>query len=110
MNKTNKDALDKLQEQLARKFDITDETEKQILADDLEDCLAEVLDYCNRETLEGNMAKAVKDLFVIRSNQEGNEGEESRSEGGVTRNFETGMPKHLRTMLNKYRLGSVTSL
>ena len=110
MNEINKVALDKLQEQLERKFDITTEKDKAILADDLADCLAEVLDYCNRDTLTGNMVKAVKDLFIIRSNREGNEGEESRSEGGIARNFETGMPKHLRSSLNRYRLGSVRSL
>lgn len=110
MNETNKVALDKLQAQLERKLDITEEKDKLVLADDLADCLAIVLDYCNRDTLVGNMDKAVKDLFIIRYNREGNEGEESRTEGGVSITFETGVPKQLRTTLNNYRVGSVSSL
>ena len=110
MNKADAETLEKIGAQLALKYSIEDETEKQIMMNDLQDCLAEVLDYCNRDSLTGNMANVVKALFVIRSNREGNEGETSRTEGGIARNFETGMPQHLRSSLNRYRLGSVRSL
>ncbi|EOL45816.1 phage head-tail connector protein [Enterococcus caccae] len=110
MNQTNKDALDKLQEQLERKLNITDEKAKQVLSDDLADSLTDVLDYCNRDTLIGNMITSVKDLFIIRYNQEGNEGETSRSEGGVSQTFETGIPLKIRSKLNRYRVASMRSL
>lgn len=105
MHEQNKAALEKIQDQLERKYETL--TDPGVLMDDLEDCLAEILDYCNREVLVGNMDKSVKDLYIIRFNREGNEGEVSRVEGGISRGFETGLPKHLRMALNKYRLGSV---
>lgn len=110
MNQINQDALDKLQKQLERKFSIKDETKKQILADDLESALAEVLNYCNREVLVGTMANSVKDLYISNRNMEGVEGETSRSEGGVSQSFETGIPLKIRSSLNRYRLGSVKRL
>lgn len=110
MNQINKDALDKLQVQLERKLNITDEKAKLVLADDLEDALTDALDYCNRETLIGNMSTSVKDLFIIRYNQESNEGETSRSEGGVSQTFETGIPLKIRSKLNRYRIASMRSL
>ncbi|GGC87837.1 phage head-tail connector protein [Enterococcus wangshanyuanii] len=110
MNQTNRTALDKLQEQLERKFNITENNDKLVLADDLEDALVDCLDYCNRDTLIGNMSSSVKDLYMIRFNQEGNEGETSRTEGGVSQTFETGIPLKIRTKLNRYRIASVRSL
>ncbi len=109
MNETNKIALDKLKEQLGRKLGISEDTGLQVIADDLEDALSDVLDYCNRDNLEGNMAVSVKDLFLVRYNQEGNEGESSRSECGVSQSFETGIPLKIRSKLNRYRLGRVKS-
>lgn len=109
MNDTNKKALVKLSTQLARKLSITDTDELLVLEDDLEDALSDVLDYTNRDTLVDNMATSVKDLYIIRYNQEGNEGETSRSEGGVSQSFETGIPKKIRSKLNRYRVGKVRS-
>lgn len=110
MNQINKIALDKLQEQLERKLDITDEKDKKVLSDDLSDALTDVLDYCNRDTLIGNMINSVKDLYVIRYNEEGNEGETSRTEGGVSQTFEVGIPKKISTKLNRYRVAGLGSL
>lgn len=109
MNEKNKVALDKLQEQLERKFGIDEEQERLILSDDLADCLAEALDYCNRDDLEGNMVSSVKDLYIVKRNREGSEGEISRSEGGVSRSYEEGIPEAIRTKLNRYRLASLGS-
>ena len=110
MNEINKTALDKLQDQLERKLGVTTEEEKLVLVDDLADALTDVLDYCNRDTLIGNMATSVKDLFIIRYNQEGNEGESSRSEGGVSQSFEIGIPQKIKSKLNRYRVAKVRSL
>lgn len=110
MNPKNKIDLDKLQEQLERKLNINDVKDKKILSDDLADALTDVLDYTNRDVLIGNMPTSVKDLYIIRSNQEGNEGETSRSEGGVSQSFEEGIPKRIRSKLNRYRLARMRSI
>ncbi|MCC4310723.1 phage head-tail connector protein [Carnobacterium maltaromaticum] len=110
MNKKNDEALTSLKEQLALKLSITDEQKLAVLADDLADALTDVLDYTNRDVLIGNMPTSVKDLYIIRSNQEGNEGETSRSEGGVSQSFEEGIPKRIRSKLNRYRLARMRSI
>ncbi|MFS7206714.1 phage head-tail connector protein [Carnobacterium divergens] len=106
----NDEALESLKNQLADKFGITDELKLKVLSDDLKDALADVLDYTNQDVLIGNMISSVKDMMIIRYNQEGNEGESSRSEGGVSQSFETGVPKKIKSKLNRYRVANVRSL
>lgn len=106
----NDEALESLKKQLADKFGITDELKLKVLSDDLKDALADVLDYTNQDVLIGNMVSSVKDMMIIRYNQEGNEGESSRSEGGVSQSFETGIPKKVKSKLNRYRIANVRSL
>lgn len=106
----NDEALESLKKQLADKFGITDELKLKVLSDDLKDALADVLDYTNQDELIGNMISSVKDMMIIRYNQEGNEGESSRSEGGVSQSFETGIPKKVKSKLNRYRVANVRSL
>ncbi|WP_413487022.1 phage head-tail connector protein [Carnobacterium maltaromaticum] len=110
MDKKNEEALTSLKEQLALKLSITDEQKLAVLTDDLADALSDVLDYTNRDVLVGNMPTSVKDLYIIRSNQEGNEGETSRSEGGVSQAFEEGIPKRIRSKLNRYRMARMRSM
>jgi len=110
MNPTNQKAIDLLQEELARKFSILDATELAVLADDVKDAMIDALDYCNRDTIIGNMSSSVKDLYIFRRNTEGNEGETARTEGGVSQSFEIGIPKRIQSKLNRYRLANVKSL
>ncbi len=110
MDKNNEEALTSLKDQLALKLSITDERKLEVLEDDLADALTDVLDYTNRDVLIGNMSTSVKDLYIIRSNQEGNEGETARSEGGVSQSFEEGIPKRIRSKLNRYRLARMRSM
>ncbi|HFE9851439.1 TPA: phage head-tail connector protein [Enterococcus faecalis] len=107
MNLINEAKLEELQEVLERKLSITKEADKTILAEDLADCLAEVLDYCGRDVLIGNMDTAVKDLMIIKYNRVGTEGEIARSEGGVTQTFEVGLPQAIKTRLNRYRVAKM---
>ncbi|MGM0239480.1 phage head-tail connector protein [Enterococcus sp. AZ103] len=109
MNEKNQPILKKLAEELTRKFKITDDEDLKILADDLRDAAIDALDYCNRDVLVGNMSSAVKDLYVFRRNTEGNEGESSRSEGGVSQTFEIGIPTKIKSKLNRYRVAKVRS-
>lgn len=109
MNATNQKVLDRLKEELSRKFSISGEAELAVLADDLKDAMIDALDYCNRDTIIGNMSSAVKDIYIIRRNTEGVEGETSRSEGGVSQSFEVGIPRKIRSKLNRYRVAKVRS-
>lgn len=109
MNPINQKVIDDLQEELARKFSITEETDKAVLADDIKDSMIDALDYCNRDTIVGNMSSAVKDIYISRKNMEGVEGETSRSEGGVSQSFEVGIPRKIRSKLNRYRIAKVRS-
>lgn len=77
------------------------------LEDLYDDATIEALNYCNREEPVRGMLTSIRDLAKIRYNQEGAEGETSRSEGGVSRSFEEGIPRKIRTVLNRYRLAKV---
>ncbi|MGM0214964.1 phage head-tail connector protein [Enterococcus sp. AZ109] len=110
MNETNKKCVEDLQSELARKFSITGDDKLAVLADDIKDALMDALDYCNRETVIGHMSSAIKDLYIFRRNTEGNEGETSKTEGGVSQSFEVGIPKKIQTKLNRYRVAKIKKL
>ena len=110
MNDTNQKVIDDLKEELAKKYSITNSNDLVVLADDLKDAMIDALDYCNRDTVIGNMSSAVKDIYVFRRNTEGTEGETSRSEGGVSQSFEVGIPKRIQSKLNRYRVANIKSM
>lgn len=109
MKEENQIALDKLAIELGRKFGITSEADVLILKDDIKDAMYDALDYCNREVIVGNMSSSVKDLYIFRRNTEGNEGEITRTEGGVSQSFEIGIPAKIKSKLNRYRVAKVRS-
>lgn len=109
MNEQNQITLDKLAIELGRKFSITDPTAIEVLKDDIKDAMYDALDYCNRDVLVGNMSSSVKDLYIFRRNTEGNEGETTRTEGGVSQSFEIGVPAKIQSKLNRYRVAKVSS-
>lgn len=87
------------------------ETEDWLRLEDIyDDAVLEALNYCNVDTVEIGMSASIRDLAKIRYNQEGIEGELSRSEGGVSQTFEEGIPKRIRSSLNRYRKGTVGRL
>lgn len=110
MNPKNIPFIEKIKAEIIRKLNITETKELEILDDDLNDAVADALDYCNRDVIVGNMSSAIKDLYIFRYNTEGNEGETSRSEGGVSQTFEIGIPAKVQTKLNRYRVANVRSL
>lgn len=83
---------------------------KEYLADIYDDAVTEALNYCNRKEVEVGMATSIRDLAKIRYNQEGAEGESSRSEGGVSQTYEVGIPLKIRSTLNRYRQARVRRL
>lgn len=102
-----------------KNYDLVEETTKlerslsitPIQALDLmEDAISEACGYCNIEEPVLGMATSIRDLARIRYNQMGNEGETSRSEGGVSQSFEEGIPKKIRSILNRYRVAKSVRL
>ncbi|MCB6571170.1 phage head-tail connector protein [Eubacterium limosum] len=82
---------------------LTGESDAALLSFLLEDAESFVLGYTNRTKLIPPLEKPVRDLAVIALNRMGTEGENSRSEGGESYNFD-GAPKHIYDVLNRYRL------
>lgn len=83
---------------------------KPVVAKKVGSAYSDVLGYTNRDALIGNMESSVYDMAVIRLNMMGNEGETSRSEGGVSQSFDTGIPQAIKSTLNRYRIAKVRTL
>jgi hypothetical protein len=77
----------------------------------LEDAIILILDYTARtiEQMNESLYYYARQLVVITWNQEGNEGDTARSEGGVSHTFITDIPDKLKSGLNNHRLGKVVS-
>ena len=61
-----------------------------------------VLDYIGRDTLPKGAESIVIKLAVIYYNRLGNEGENSRSEGGISQSFSNDIPADIRRQLQNY--------
>lgn len=81
----------------------------QLLLDYLEDAEIAVKSYCKRDDIEDGMVPSIRSLAVVFYNREGNEGESSRSEGGVSQSFEEGIPSIIRSSLQNYRRATIRS-
>lgn len=58
-----------------------------------------VLNYIQRDVLPKGAESAVIELAVIYYNRLGNEGESSRTEGGISQSFITDIPKDIQRQL-----------
>ena len=61
-----------------------------------------VLDYIGRDTLPKGAESIVIKLAIIYYNRLGNEGENSRSEGGISQSFSNDIPADIRRQLQNY--------
>lgn len=97
---------------LRRKYEIKDDDAVANInvEDALNGAIADVLGYCNRDEIIEALIPAIRDLTTIRFNQIGVEGEQARSEGGVSQEFEEGIPKRIRSQLNRHRIARARSL
>lgn len=80
---------------------------KERITELYEDAMAEVLNYTGQTSVQEGVAVYIRQLATIKYNQQGAEGETSRSEGGISQSFEVGLPKQIRTGLNRYRVAKV---
>lgn len=101
----DEDKLSQEAEKLASGFDI--DTTKAIGL--VEDAAVLILDYTNRDIMIDPLWVYARQLATVAYNQEGNEGESSRSEGGVSQNFIDDIPSNIKHGLNRYRVGKVVS-
>lgn len=90
---------------LGESLDIQEDAAKYLI----EDAVVLILDYTNREEMLDTLWVYARQLATIAYNQEGNEGEASRSEGGVSQSFLGDIPQSIQRGLNRYRLGKVVS-
>lgn len=88
-------ALDKLLVLLGNPCECSEETAEVCLS------MAEdaVLDYIQRDELPEAAKSVVIKLAVIYYNRLGNEGESSRTEGGISQSFITDIPKDIQRQL-----------
>jgi hypothetical protein len=77
---------------------------EQILSDKTD----QVLDYIGRDTLPERLNSVVVELALFSYNKRGAEGEDARTEGGISRSFDD-LPPDLRKRLENYprRIGFV---
>lgn len=61
-----------------------------------------VLDYLGRDVIPTSAESIVVKLAVIYYNRLGNEGENSRSEGGISQSFSTDIPADILRQLQNY--------
>lgn len=105
MSKSNLSELAKLKARLG----ITTTDEDLKLAVILEEAEDDALGYTNQKIILDGMKSAIRDLAIIRYNQEGTEGELTRSEGGISQSFEVGMPLKISLKLDRFVIGKVVS-
>lgn len=91
-------ALDKLLVLLGNPCECSEETAEVCLS------MAEdaVLDYIGRDSIPKGAESIVIKLAVIYYNRLGNEGESSRTEGGISQSFVTDIPADIKKQLDNY--------
>ncbi|AVK60534.1 hypothetical protein C5Z25_01560 [Lactobacillus sp. CBA3605] len=89
---------------LYTRLDITaDSGEALKVSDMFDDAIQMCLDYTQSKLTNPILIQAKK-LAIVMYNGQGTEGEVSRSEGGVSQTFETGIPSNIRVALAPYRV------
>lgn len=99
-------------EQLAalnRRLGATSEDDKALAADLYDEAVEAVLAYTSRDAkqLNHSLLVASRRLAIVYYNQQADEGETQRTEGGVSRTFEIGIPSSIRSVIAPYRLGKM---
>ena len=84
-------------------IDLSDTSKDVLLNQVLVDAQAEILDYCNRDTLLEKLNPLVRELAIIYYNRMGSEGESSRSEGNISVSYVNDMPENIKARLKAYR-------
>lgn len=89
-------------EKLKIRLGIADESEDEKLLLLLSEAEDTVLDLIGREIIPARLVSVQVELAVIAYNEQGAEGESSRSEGGISRSFVDGLPSEMKERLKNY--------
>lgn len=89
-------------EKLKIRLGIADESEDEKLLLLLSEAEDTVLDLIGREIIPARLVSVQVELAVIAYNEQGAEGENSRSEGGISRSFVDGLPSEMKERLKNY--------
>jgi saccharopine dehydrogenase-like NADP-dependent oxidoreductase len=92
------------------RLNISDSTKDDLLNQLLDDAEAEMLDYTNRTELKASMLGIQRELVIVYYNRLGDEGINSRSEGGVSVSYSTDIPDSIKARLNQYRRLKIVGL
>ncbi len=80
-----------------------DDSKDFMLIQLLEDAERSILDYTNRTTIIPEIKPIQRDLALIYYNRIGLEGIASQSQGGISIQVYDGLPKEIKSRLNRYR-------
>lgn len=83
--------------------DIVDDTQDAILEQLLEDAEGAILEYTNRKSMIPQLEPLQRELALIYYNKIGLEGIASQSQGGISVQVVDGIPKEIKSRLNRYR-------
>lgn len=89
-------------ERLKCDLEKTDGTEDSKLELYLENAKDTILDYIGRDVLPDRLISAQVELAKIAYNKQGAEGENARSEGGISRSFIEDLPADIKSRLKNY--------
>ena len=89
-------------ERLLRLFDNPPEYEVQAVADSLDLAIDAFKDKTGRDSVPKSAESLVIRIAIIYYNRRGNEGENSRTEGGISQNFSDDLPKDILKQLWNY--------
>jgi len=98
--------MEKQLARLKRRLGLTVNEQDELLSDLIEDAESYIIAYTGRAAMPAPLASVVTELTAGAYNRRGLEGEGSHSEGRMSWTIE-GLPKHLQTLLNRYRVGRV---
>lgn len=90
-------------EKLKVRLGIKDDKQDDLLNTILEDAESEILDCTNRDKLPSKAEGLQSKLAIIYYNRIGSEGENSRSEGGVSVSYSTEIPEDIRLRLSVFK-------
>lgn len=97
-------------EAIKMRLNISDSTKDDFLNQLLDDSEGEILDYTNRSDLKESMYGIQRELVIAYYNRMGDEGINSRSEGGVSVSYSTDIPDSIKARLNQYRRLKIVGL
>ena len=87
---------------------LTGESNDEILSSLLLRAKNIILTEANRQKLTPTLERLLPELVLELLNRQGSEGEQSRSEGGVSISYVDGISSHLLASIRNYRLARVS--